>query len=130
MRRVLFLACLLLILGGCAVVRLPLGEPTKPREVTLLGEGEDKVVMVDVSGVLSFQRPWALPGMPRGESLPVRVRQDLDRARRAARYVGMPYIRSFLYSADSLIFSISAIRNTKVKKPRLITNGGISSTKT
>ncbi|MBE0618707.1 MAG: hypothetical protein IH608_12405, partial [Proteobacteria bacterium] len=42
-----------LLASGCAVVRLPLGGDTEPREVTLLGEGQAKVLLVDVSGVLS-----------------------------------------------------------------------------
>ena len=50
---------LFLFVSGCAVVRLPLGESHPPQEVTLLGEGEAKVLMVDVSGMLSFRRPWA-----------------------------------------------------------------------
>ncbi|HSH68728.1 MAG TPA: signal peptide peptidase SppA, partial [Deferrisomatales bacterium] len=62
---------------------------------TLLGDGEAKVLMVDVSGMLSFRRPWALPGMPQGESLPARVRQDLDRARKD------PAVRALLVRIDS-----------------------------
>ena len=81
-RRLPFLVFLSLLLNGCAVVRLPLGEAEPPREVTLLGEGAAKVLMVDVSGALSFRAPWTLPGMPEGESLPARVRRELDRARK------------------------------------------------
>ena len=95
MRRLLLLACLFPLASGCAVVRLPLGEPSHPREVTLLGEGEAKVLMVDVSGMLSFRRPWTLPGMPQGESLPAQVRQDLDRARKD------PAVRALLVRIDS-----------------------------
>ena len=95
MGRLLILAILFLSFTGCAVVRLPLGEPSHPREVTLLGEGDAKVLMVEVSGVLSFRRPWALPGMPQGESLPARVRQDLDRARND------PAVKALLVRIDS-----------------------------
>ena len=95
MRRLLFLACLFLLVCGCAVVRLPLGEPRHLQEVTLLGEGEAKVLMVDVSGMLSLRQPWALPGRPQGESLPARVRRDLDRARND------PAVRALLVRIDS-----------------------------
>ncbi len=95
MRRLLLLVCLFPLASGCAVVRLPLGAPQHLQEVTLLGEGEAKVLMVDVSGTLSFRRPWALPGMPQGESLPAQVRQDLDRARKD------PAVRALLVRIDS-----------------------------
>jgi len=89
------LAAGLMLLGGCAVVRLP-GTGTRPvREVTILGEGPDKVLLLDVSGVLTFRRPWAPPGFPRGESLPARVRADLDRARKD------PRVRALLVRIDS-----------------------------
>ncbi len=94
MRRIAAL-CTLLLLGGCAIVRLPGSGGEGVREVTLQGEGPDKVLLVEVSGVLSFRRPWAPPGFPRGESLPTRLRADLDRARKD------PRVRALLLRIDS-----------------------------
>ncbi|NOY45460.1 MAG: signal peptide peptidase SppA [Deltaproteobacteria bacterium] len=71
-----------LFLGGCAVIRVPMAPEPRVREVTVMGEGPDKVLLLEVSGVISFRRPWAPPGFPRPASLPARVRADLDRARK------------------------------------------------
>jgi len=86
---------LALLLPACAVVRLPLGSPEGLREVTVLGEGADKVLLVDVSGLISFRQPWSPPGFPQGESLPARVRADLDRARKD------PEVKALLVRIDS-----------------------------
>ena len=94
MRRIAAL-CTLVLLGGCAIVRLPGSGGEGVREVTLQGDGPDKVLLVEVSGVLSFRRPWAPPGFPRGESLPTRLRADLDRARKDSR------VRALLVRIDS-----------------------------
>ena len=94
MRRIAAL-CTLLLLGGCAIVRLPGSGGEGIREVTLQGDGPDKVLLVEVSGILSFRRPWAPPGFPRGESLPTRLRADLDRARKD------PRVRALLLRIDS-----------------------------
>jgi protease-4 len=94
MRRIAAL-CILLLLGGCAIVRLPGSGGEGVREVTLQGDGPDKVLLLEVSGVLSFRRPWAPPGFPRGESLPTRLRADLDRARQD------PRVRALLLRIDS-----------------------------
>ncbi|MHB8765137.1 MAG: signal peptide peptidase SppA [Deferrisomatales bacterium] len=95
MARLAAFLLLLILTPACAVVRLPLGEPREPREVTLLGEGPDKVLLVDVSGVLSFRRPWGLPGVAREENAPTRLRDELDRARRD------PAVKALLVRIDS-----------------------------
>lgn len=92
----------LFLLAGCAVVRLPGAGGEGPREVTLQGEGPDKVLLVDVTGLLSFRRPWAPPGFPRGEGLPTRLRADLDRARKD------PRVRALLVRIDSPGGTVSA----------------------
>ncbi|GAB4265739.1 MAG: signal peptide peptidase SppA [Deferrisomatales bacterium] len=92
------LACWIVLfftLPACVAVRLPFPERGPAKEVTVLGEGADKVVMVEVSGILSFRRPWAPAGLPRGESLPARLRADLDRARKD------PRVRALLVRIDS-----------------------------
>ncbi len=86
---------LALLLPACAVVRLPLGAPEPPREVTVLGEGAGKVLLVDVSGMLSFRKPWSPPGFPEGENLPARVRAELERARKD------PQVKALLVRIDS-----------------------------
>lgn len=84
-----------LLLPACAVIRLPGGAPAEPREVTVLGDGAAKVLLVDVSGFLSFRPPRGLPGFSEAESLPARVRADLDRARKD------PQVKALLVRVDS-----------------------------
>ncbi|MFU8856993.1 MAG: S49 family peptidase [Deferrisomatales bacterium] len=86
---------LALLLSACAVIRLPLGTSEAHREVSLLGEGTGKVLLVEVSGTLSFRSPWSPPGLGRGESLPARVRADLDRGRKD------PQVKALLVKIDS-----------------------------
>jgi len=88
--------------SGCAVIRLPLGGGGEPKEVTLLGEGAAKVLLVDVSGLISFGKPWAPPGFPQGESLPERLRADLDRGRKDSQ------VRALLVRIDSPGGTVSA----------------------
>lgn len=96
MRRLLRCSLLaLLLLPACAVIRLPGGVPSEPREVTVLGEGTAKVLLLDVSGFLSFRPPRGLPGFSEAESLPARVRADLDRARKD------PQVKALLVRIDS-----------------------------
>jgi protease-4 len=97
---VILLACALL--PACAVVRLPLGPSEEIREVTLAGQGQDKVLLVDLAGELSFRRPWGPPGWPRGENLPTRLRSDLDLARKD------PDVRALLVRIDSAGGTVSA----------------------
>lgn len=96
MRRLLCLSfTAVLLLPACAVIRLPGGAPAEPREVTVLGEGAAKVLLLDISGFLSFRPPRGLPGFFEPESLPARVRADLDRARKD------PQVKALLVRIDS-----------------------------
>jgi protease-4 len=67
-----------------------------------MGEGAAKVLLVDVSGVISFSRPWALPGFPEGQSLPERLRADLDRGRKDTQ------VKALLVRIDSPGGTVSA----------------------
>lgn len=95
MRKFWGILAVVALLPSCAVIRLPLGASREAREITLSGEGDDKVLLVDVSGMLSFQRPWSLPGGAERDSLPERVRGELDRARRD------PAVKALLVRIDS-----------------------------
>ncbi len=86
---------LLCTLPACAVIRVPLGPDDRIHEVTLMGEGDGKILLLDVSGLLSFRRPWVPPGWPQEPNLPERLRGDLDRARRD------PSVRGVLVRVDS-----------------------------
>lgn len=74
------IAFLTLFLGGCAV-SFPLAGPVKPLEETVVsGEGKDKVLIVEVSGIISDKErrgPLRLQSEP---SMVARVREELKKA--------------------------------------------------
>ncbi len=81
---------LLPLLMGCTLVEVNLFPRQAPlKEVTLMGEGRDKVVLVDVSGFLSTSRGSSLLGITSRPSVVERVRRILDRAARDSRVKGL-----------------------------------------
>ncbi|HHT9131265.1 MAG TPA: signal peptide peptidase SppA [Candidatus Tripitaka californicus] len=78
--------CLLstvLLLVGCAFISVPLGGPTKPlKEKVVAGEGEDKVLMIDISGVISSKEKSSPIGLGGGPSMVARVKEELEKARK------------------------------------------------
>ena len=87
-------ALLLLLLPACVFVRLPVGPSDGVQEVSLMGEGPEKVLLVDVSGLLSIQRPWAPPGLPRAESLPADTAESLPEAVARMEAAGLPHMEA------------------------------------
>ncbi len=80
----------LLILAGCTLVEVNLFPRERPlKEVTLMGEGEARVVLVDVSGFLSTSRGSSLLGITSRPSIVERVRRVLDRAAKDSRVKGL-----------------------------------------
>jgi protease IV len=86
--------CLLLAFGcasGCTLLRVELGPGKEPLvERTITGEGENRILMVDISGVLSTgatDRAW-LPFGHREDPVS-RLAEILDHARRDQRIKGL-----------------------------------------
>ncbi len=76
------LACLvpLVLLAGCSVVSIDLTPRIRPlRETTLEGEGRDKILLVDLVGVLAEEPLLTLEGRPPVPLL-ARVREELEKA--------------------------------------------------
>jgi len=76
------LACLVLLalLAGCSVVSIDLTPRIRPlREATLEGEGPDKILLVDLVGVLAEEPLLALEARPQVPLL-ARVREELEKA--------------------------------------------------
>jgi len=49
-----FIGLMFLIVTGCAFIRVPLFPPMQPlQEKVLDGEGEAKILLVDISGIIS-----------------------------------------------------------------------------
>jgi protease-4 len=70
----------LLVLTGCSVVSIDLTPPVRPlKESTLEGKGRDKILLVDLAGVLAEEPIFTLEARPQ-VSLLARVREELEKA--------------------------------------------------
>jgi protease-4 len=80
MIRAVALVLVLLVLAGCSVVSLDLTPRVRPlEETTLEGSGRDKVLLLDLSGVLAEEPLFTLEGRPQVPLL-ARVREELEKA--------------------------------------------------
>lgn len=83
-----FLAFLLTVfqclqVAGCSFVSVPMGGPTKPlQERVVEGEGKDKVLIIDISGMISSREKSGLMGLGRRPSMVTRVKEELEKARK------------------------------------------------
>ncbi len=82
-KRFLSLLVLLFLLVGCVVVPMPGVEPLE--EKTLLGTGREKILLIDISGVLRDRRGRNILGAETRRPLTARVREELDMARGDSR---------------------------------------------
>jgi protease-4 len=76
-------AVLVLLAAGCITVKVNLFEEEKPlKETVLQGEGHDKILLMDLSGLM-IESPrrgiWSLLGTGAD---PSRVKEELDKARK------------------------------------------------
>jgi protease-4 len=78
--RVAVLAALAVLLAACGVVSIDLTPRVRPlEETTIEGSGRDKVLLVELSGVLAEEPLITLEGRP-AVPLLARVREELDKA--------------------------------------------------
>jgi protease-4 len=74
------LATAILLLAGCGVVSIDLTPPVRPlTESTVDGKGADKVLLIDLSGVLAEEPIFTLESRPQVPLL-ARVREELEKA--------------------------------------------------
>ena len=79
-RRTARLAALLVLLCGCSVVSVDLTPRVRPlRETTIEGKGRDKVLLLDLAGVLAEEPIFTLEARPQVPLL-ARVREELEKA--------------------------------------------------
>jgi protease-4 len=74
------LAAVTLLLAGCSVISVDLTPKVRPlEETTLEGEGRDKVLLLDLAGVLAEEPIFTLESRPQVPLL-ARVREELEKA--------------------------------------------------
>jgi protease-4 len=78
-RRALALVLALALLAGCSVISIDLTPPVRPlRESTLQGSGRDKILLIDLAGVLAEEPLITLEAKPQVPLL-ARVREELEK---------------------------------------------------
>ncbi len=89
MRRVIAVVALALVVSGCSVISLDLTPRIRPlKEETVEGKGADKILLMDVSGLISDEtsRPLLSLGQaPQRVPMLVRVREELKKAEKDDR---------------------------------------------
>ena len=82
-------SAILLLLAGCSVVSLDLTPPIRPlQETTVEGQGDAKVLLLDISGILSDEAVtpvFTLGSPPARVPLLVRIREELKKAQEDRR---------------------------------------------
>jgi len=78
-KRSLLLISLFFILTGCITVSLPSVEPLE--EKTLSGSGRDKILLIDISGVIRDKREKNILGTETSRTMTARIAEELDKAR-------------------------------------------------
>ncbi len=76
---------LLLLAAGCITVKVSLFEEPGPlKETTVSGFGRDKVLLLDISGVI-LEGPHRILGLLKGVTSPARVKEELEKAAKDRR---------------------------------------------
>jgi protease-4 len=74
---------LLSALSGCAILKVSLMPEIQPLEEQVLsGEGKDKIVLMDITGVITSEASRSTIGGTKEPGMLAEVREELDRARR------------------------------------------------
>ena len=76
---------LLLLAAGCITVKVSLFEEPGPlKETTVSGFGRDKILLLDISGVI-LEGPHRILGLLKGVTSPARVKEELEKAAKDRR---------------------------------------------
>ncbi len=80
MRRLTVLVLALAVLAGCSVVSIDLTPPVRPlRETTVEGKGRDKILLLELAGVLAEEPIFTFESRPQVPLL-ARFREELEKA--------------------------------------------------
>ncbi len=68
-------------LSACCSINIPLGVGEKGlEEATIEGKGENKILIIDISGTISDEKESGLGGLRQTPSMPARVKEELKKA--------------------------------------------------
>jgi len=84
-----FICLLCIILTGCAYIKVPVYPSLQPFEETVLeGRGEKKILLLDISGVISEKKESTGLGLRQKASLIDRLKEELQKAEGDSAIVG------------------------------------------
>ncbi|MCF6150085.1 MAG: signal peptide peptidase SppA [Candidatus Kuenenia sp.] len=79
---IFFLSCFILLVSGCSFISVSLGPVTGPlREKTVSGRGKDKILIVDISGIISDEKKTGFPALTGGVDMVARIKEELIHAK-------------------------------------------------
>ncbi len=78
-KRVSLLLSLVFLMTGCLVLHMPSVSPLK--EKTLSGTARDKILLIDISGVIRDRRNKNILGTETSRPMTARIQEELDKAR-------------------------------------------------
>lgn len=79
----LFVAFILLFSSGCSFISISLVSSVEPlKETTVSGTGKDKILIMDISGIISGERKRGLAGFSDEPDMVARIKEELKTAAR------------------------------------------------
>ena len=85
-----FIGLMFLIVTGCAFVTIPLFPPVQPlQEQVLEGEGQAKILLLDISGIISEKKESKGLGLSKKYSLVAQIKEELQKAQGDSSIVGV-----------------------------------------
>ncbi len=85
-----FFGLMFLVVTGCAFIRVPLFPGIQPlQEKVLEGEGEAKILLLDISGIISEKEESRGLGFSKKESLVAQIKEELQKAEGDSSIVGV-----------------------------------------
>ncbi|HNR12912.1 MAG TPA: signal peptide peptidase SppA [Thermodesulfobacteriota bacterium] len=86
----LVMASMLAWCAGCAFITIPLGRGSQPlQETVVAGSGKAKILLVDISGVISLENESGLMPFEGKPSMVARVKEELSKAARDKHIKGV-----------------------------------------
>jgi protease-4 len=80
--RALFAVMLLSVLSGCFVIKVSLTPEVQPlEEQAIAGQGKDKIVLIDITGIITSEESGSVLGVKKEPGMIALVREQLDKAR-------------------------------------------------
>lgn len=78
--------CFFLLFEGCAFVSIPLFRFTMPlEEKTIAGKGKNKILIIDISGIISSENKQSLTGAGSQPNTVARIKEELEKAAKDKR---------------------------------------------